>query len=78
MKIWEAKRSEKIEAKRSEMKRKKLVLCFRLSMQNKPKRILFRLISLRSEKIFYAKPAHPTGYRFGVHKLKNMDESLVT
>jgi hypothetical protein len=42
------------------MKRKNLFFVFAWACENKAKRIPFRLISLQSEKIFYAKPAHPT------------------
>jgi uncharacterized membrane protein YgaE (UPF0421/DUF939 family) len=52
-------RSEKFEAKRSENKRKIGPIFFAWASENKAKRILFRFVSLRSEKNFKAKPAHP-------------------
>ncbi len=52
--------SEKFEAKRSEMKQKKNLFFSR----ERAKWISFRFVSLWSEKIFEAKPAHPSWERW--------------
>jgi hypothetical protein len=83
--VGDAKRSEKIEAKRREMKRKNWFFVFAWACENKVKRIPFRLISLRSEKIFYAKTAHPNlnpdpgGHRMRIrilYRIRNTDSKL--